>query len=170
MFTEIHQQDIQCSNKCSTWNIYTLLQYCQICMLNFFVFTAKLFHVEHIAHQVTIKKTIVPRGTLLFFVSFYLLTGCIHQTKEEKTMNHILASFISKTPNQLYEVLGKPDSYDVVTNNHNRIKYATIKYNYVYNFLTQEYECNIIFKTDKEQDEIVDAQYLSPYCLYITSF
>ena len=88
----------------------------------------------------------------------------------EKELNSILATFIGKTPNQLYLSLDKPDEYIVKMNKNNKITSAEISYNYIYNFNTKKYDCKITFITNKQQQTIIDYKYSSNKCIQMTMY
>ncbi|GEM_PF-5701409 len=107
-------------------------------------------------------------GAIVFgcFSSCALFT----EITEKKQLKNILSSFVGKTPNQLYATLGKPDKYKVVLNKKQEIANAIATYQYIFNFSTRQYECNVDFITDKTQKKIVDYQYNSVKCFYITMY
>lgn len=88
----------------------------------------------------------------------------------KKELNAILATFIGKTPNQLYLSLDKPDEYIVKMDKNNKITSAKISYNYIYNFNTKKYDCKITFITDKQQQTIADYKYSSNVCIQMTMY
>ena len=122
------------------------------------------------------SKNFVYTIFLLIFTIFSV-TSCriennVHNKYKysETELNSILASFIGKTPNQLYLSLDKPDEYLVKMDSHNKITSAEISYNYIYNFDTKQFDCKITFITDKRQQMISGYKYSSNICLQITLY
>ena len=88
----------------------------------------------------------------------------------KKELKSILATFVGKTPNQLYLSLEKPDEYIVRMDKSNQITSAEISYNYIYNFNTKKYDCKITFLTDSKQQTITDYKYSSSICIQMTMY
>ena len=92
------------------------------------------------------------------------------RSNSKKEFEKIIYSFISKTPNELYGAIGKPQKNEVKLDKNGNITNAVLSYQYVYNFNTKKYDCEIYFITNQKQNMIVDAKYNSNKCLYLTMY
>ena len=118
--------------------------------------------------------TLINKSIELLCVVF--LCSCV-ATKTQKiyeenqsAFKQKITSFIGKTPNELYAVLGKPNEYTTDVNTDKQIKNDNIIYKKVYNFHLKQYDCLITFKTDKTQKNIVDVKYNSDKCYYLAQY
>ena len=112
-----------------------------------------------------IKTYININACLLFLLTN---TSCVKkQPTEAIQLQKSIKYYINKTPNKLYNDLGKPATYYVETDKNNKITKAKISYEYIYNFKTKTNDCIITFTTDKTQNKIISASYNSEKCHYI---
>ena len=118
------------------------------------------------------NKIVFSCFSFLCFAFIFFAISCAKNEKSigKQNFKTILSAFIGKTPNQLYVALGKPDAYKIVYNKKGAILKAKASYNYVFNFLTRQYDCTIDFITDKSQQKIVDYEYNSEQCFYMTMY
>ena len=113
-------------------------------------------------------KKLKQTSILMSFCFFLLITSCVKKKpieiiKLQKSIKH----YINKTPNELYNDLGKPATYYVITDKKNKTTKAKISYEYIYNFNTKTNDCIITFTTNKTQDKIISFSYNSEKCHYI---